>query len=314
VSNSEFDLIERAFRRGAPPVHAQTVVANGDDASVHRLADGMELVVSVDGSMAGVHWPHDFPLDLAADRAACAALSDLAAMGAEPLWLWTTAMAVSSASAEAMGEGINAALHRHGVELAGGDSVRSPVDGLSFTVAGQLPMGTAMRRDAALAGDELWLIGRLGISARALTDWQRGMRDEQTQADFAAVIPQLAAGQQLRQLGVRCCIDVSDGLMQDAGHIAQASGVALHIELERLPGWQTMARELGEEAASRLMLAGGEDYALLFAASSALRGSLAPMAVCIGVCSDGSGVQVQHGGVAISMGQGGYDHFATLGD
>ena len=120
MNPSEFELIEQAFRRHSPPVHPMTRVANGDDASVHEVPLDMELVISTDTSVAGIHWPDNFPLDQAADRAVCAALSDLAAMGAEACWLWVSVLTKAAADAETMGIGVNAALNRYSVELAGG--------------------------------------------------------------------------------------------------------------------------------------------------------------------------------------------------
>ncbi len=306
---SEFELIRQAFVENSPPISQQTTIANGDDASVHSLDKGMELVVSVDTSIAGVHWPHDLPLKIAADRAVCAAFSDLAAMGADPLWCWIAAMASSSGSATEMGDGVNAALSRFGIELAGGDTTHSPVDALSVTVAGQLPKGSAMRRDQAKPGDLVWLVGKLGFSEIGLRKWLNGKRESSFITYFAKVSPKLEAGKRLRELGVHCCIDVSDGFLQDAGHICEASNIGMQIRLGDFPGWERLSDKLGKRLAIECALAGGEDYALLFTTGADMK-FLEDFAICIGICTEEPGISVQLHGESIELPSiPGYDHF-----
>jgi len=280
----EFELIERAFRARAPASHAFTCLPNGDDASVHMCPAGMRVVISTDCSAAGRHWPEDMPLDCAAERAVNAALSDLAAMGAAPAWCWLGVMARNADAFDAMGAGIARALAATDMELAGGDTVCVPLNALAVTVAGLLPEGQAMRRDAARAGDDVWLIGPCGLAARGLEAWRAGCRGGEAVEPFLRIRPLLDEGVSLRQAGVRCCIDVSDGLLADAGHVARASGVGLTIELEKVPGFALLEQESGAAHAARLTLAGGEDYALLFTASPDLRDVLADMACRIGAC------------------------------
>lgn len=312
MSSGEFDLIDQLFRKHSGRRKPFTRLGIGDDASLHAPNEGRELVVSTDSSVAGIHWPLDFSLDLAADKAVCAALSDLAAMGAEPLCAWLNVMAADRLSLEMMGTGATAALRRYDVELAGGDTSRSPTNAIAITVAGELPEGTAMRRDLAKAGDNLWLAGRTGVHALGLQDYMNGEKSGPFEQCFAAHRPLLASGVKLRHAGVRCCIDISDGLVQDAGHIAAASGLALELELTDLPGWHETCAIVGEARARDAMLRGGEDYALLFTAPAFMRFDVQPdpqLAVKIGVCRAGHGVRVTQGGEAIEIGEGGYDHF-----
>ena len=309
MNPSEFELIEQAFRRHSPPAHPMTRVANGDDASVHEVSPDMELVISTDTSVAGIHWPEDFPLDQAADRAVCAALSDLAAMGAGACWLWVSVLAKTSDDAGTMGKGVNAALNRYSVELAGGDTVTAPVNALCLTVGGVLPKGTAMQRDAARPSDDLWLCGVTGHSALGLKQWQQGQHDGRFIRDFCRIEPLLKEGIRLREVGVKCCIDVSDGVLQDAEHVAHASGVGMSINLESLPGWQEVISEASYEQALSSVLAGGEDYALLLTAPADLRPKLEALAGRIGFCSQGSGIEVLHNGQAIQAPVKGFDHF-----
>ncbi|MBF0281840.1 MAG: thiamine-phosphate kinase [Zetaproteobacteria bacterium] len=310
VNNNEFELIELAFRQHVPHISANTSVTNGDDASVHRIPEGFEWVTSVDVSLAGVHWPDDFPLALAADRAVCAALSDLAAMGATATNVWVAAMATDASALNALGQGVADACNRHGVELSGGDTVKSSNNGLSVTVAGLIPNGDAMRRNQARVGESLWVVGLLGMSALSLEQWQLGQREAEQIRYFARIEPLLSQGVMLRQLGVRSCIDISDGLLQDAHHLAKASGCGLQISLESLPFWQSLSTALGHEKATKVLLSGGEDYALLFSAPTDLPGLEPLQAVKIGTVIEGAGIHVTFAEQTINIPTQGFDHFA----
>ncbi len=305
----EFDLIEHAFRQRVPFVHALTRLPNGDDASIHAVPEGQEMVMSTDVSMAGKHWPEDFPLSDAACRAVNAAVSDLAAMGATPAWMWLGVMAISSDDADQMGQGVAMALESISMELAGGDIVRSPVNALSVTVAGLLPQGSGMRRNAARAGQDVWLCGDAGLAAHGLRQWQQGKHEGKHVPYFRDVRPLLNEGTRLRELGVTCCIDVSDGLFADAGHVADASGVALHISLEKVRGFSSLLTEMDEQEAIRLALSGGEDYSLLFTAPAEQRKDLQSFACRIGECRKGSGVHITLNGRDVNVASKGYKHF-----
>ncbi|MBN4077095.1 thiamine-phosphate kinase [Mariprofundus ferrooxydans] len=315
----EFKLIDRLFKHAGGSNKAFTRLGIGDDASIHQPDAGMELVVSTDSSVSGVHWPVDFPLDLAADRAVCSALSDLAAMGAEPACVWLNVMAVDGYAVERLGQGATAALRRYDVELVGGDTSRSPINALSVTVAGQLPAGSAMRRDAANGDDRVWLCGRVGLHALGLQQWFDGQRDGDFIAHFESISPLLDAGMQLRQAGVSCCIDVSDGLLQDAGHLCRASGINMEIEMSSLQDWLYLCTQVGEQAALQSIACGGEDYALLFTAPAGFDfpGTLSKDLglVQIGQChavkaGQHSDVQLRLHGKNIDMEKRGFDHFA----
>ena len=280
-----------------------------DDASVHTIPDGMELVISTDASIRGVHWPEAFPLDLAADRAVCAALSDLAAMGAEACWAWVSVMAQTQDDLVELGKGVNAALSRYSVELSGGDTAYSSIDTLSITVGGLVPKGKAMRRNQAGKGDSVWVIGRSGFSARGLRQWRADMEEGYFKRYLEVIKPKLEQGVKLRELGIQCCIDVSDGLLQDASHLASDSKVGMKLELSKLPGWELLCHKVGETSAIHAAVSGGEDYALLFTAPEGM-GWLDSFATQIGVCTDGIDVEVQLNGTTLEGLAAGFDHFA----
>jgi len=308
MSDGEFSLIEQCFVSKASCSHKHTIVANGDDASVHNLAENKQLVVSTDTAVQGVHWPDDFPLDQAADRAVCAALSDLAAMGAKACWAWVSVVAKDRDALGAIGQGVGNALNRYDVELAGGDTVHAPLNSLNITVAGIVEKNTSMQRNKANIADNIWILGNSGLASLGLEEWFQGHKDGAFVENFAHVEPKLKQGYLLRELGVRCCIDVSDGVLQDAGHISKASNIGMRLAVEKFPNWQLLCGKLGDEKAMQVMLSGGEDYALLFTAPAHMKG-LDQLAICIGECVETLGVQVHYQGEEMKFKQFGYDHF-----
>jgi len=312
MSSGEFQLINNLFKHAGGSRKAFTLLGIGDDASIHQPEAGMELVVSTDTSVQNVHWPDDFPLDQAADRAVCAALSDLAAMGADPVCSWLNVMAVDSAAVNNIGQGASKALQRYDIELAGGDTCRSTTNALSVTVAGQLPAASAMQRDAAISTDTVWLCGRVGFHALGLQHWLKHQKDSDFIPYFESITPLLKAGVQLRQAGIRCCIDISDGLLQDAGHICTASAIGMDIEVSNVPDWRYLCEQVGDASALQSVAQGGEDYALLFTAPADFN-ALEGLAVCIGQCRNakkiGQGVQLFLHGEKTDVEVAGFDHF-----
>ncbi len=311
MREGEFELIQHCFAGKAQVRHPSVLLGIGDDASIHALPAGQEWVVSTDTSVQGVHWPEDMPLQTAGKRAVASALSDLAAMGAEAVCAWLNVICSGRQQVHAMAEGVTHALETFGVMLAGGDTVHGPVNSISVTVAGYLPAGTAMRRDQVRAGQCLWLCGRVGFAALGLQQWLQGERNSAGVDAFVNIQPLLYAGKRLREAGVRSCIDISDGLLQDAGHLARASRVALELHLDALPAWNLLRQQAGERAAE-LALGGGEDYALLFAAPKdlpALEGIAVPIGRSLSRGEEGT-VQVYCDGRIIESVDAGYDHFA----
>ncbi len=309
MRENEFSLINRHFKGRGGACHPFTHLAIGDDASLHKLAAGMELVISTDTSVENVHWPDDLPLEVAADRAVCSALSDLAAMGAEAVAVWVNVMASDQDAVKAIAEGVSSALTRYNVELVGGDTCRSATNALAVTVAGQLPEGTAMRRDTAQENDNIWLVGVLGLHALGLQQWMSGNKQGAFVHHINEIAPNLAAGVHLREMGVSCCIDVSDGLLQDATHLATASGIGMDIEVTQVPQWPELCQQLGDSNLVFDAVAfGGEDYALLFTAPVSMN-IPADLAVKIGNCRAGSGVNLYRDAVVCHVEKQGFLHF-----
>jgi thiamine-monophosphate kinase len=306
AGSSEFDIIRRFFSGldQGPGVD----LGVGDDCALLQLPPDRRLAVSVDTVVEGVHFPAgEDPADLGY-RAVAVAASDLAGVGAAPL-ASTVALTLPQADTawlRGFGEGLAAVVADCRLPLVGGDTTRGPL-AVSVTVLGSLPRDRALLRSGARAGDRLCVSGTLGDGAAALGLLQDAWRPPPEHARylrrrFWRPAPRLALGQQL--LGVAsAAIDLSDGLVADAGHIAAASGVRLRIRPDSLPLSPALAAHPDRLQALRWALTGGDDYELCFCLP-ADRPLPAGCAV-IGEVAAGAGVDP---GMALDT-PGGYRHF-----
>lgn len=262
MAATEFGLIDRIAAAFARPDPARVPLGIGDDAALLRLTPGHELVLSTDTLNAGVHFFADVPPADLGHKALAVNLSDLAAMGAEPLG-FTLALSLPAIDADwcaALIAGLAATAAAHGIALVGGDTTRGPLS-LTVTVLGELPAGQALRRDRAQPGDLVAVSGRLGDAAGALRALLAGEpADSRLLPALQRPQPRLALGMALRGLG-HAAVDVSDGLLADLGHIARASGVIATVESTRLPV-STVLKAARPADWVDCALAGGDDYEL----------------------------------------------------
>lgn len=314
----EFALIRQYFAAAACAAPAPGVAHGiGDDCALLQLPAGEQLAVSTDTQVAGVHFPHDPDPFLLAQRVLAAAASDLAAMGATPLG-FTLALTLPAAEPhwlEAFARGLDVMARACNLALVGGDTTRGPLN-INVSVFGRLPAGQALKRSGAQPGDLLCIGGPTGEAAAALplVLGERAPRDAADAlllARYWSPQPQLALGRALRGVA-SAALDVSDGLLADCGHIAEASGVGLRIDAGKLPLTAALRSTAGARALS-LALAGGDDYVLAFTvpphALTALQ--VAGLSVhVIGRVVAGSDVRVLDGaGRDITPVAGGYQHF-----
>ncbi|WP_305806222.1 thiamine-phosphate kinase [Stenotrophomonas sp. YIM B06876] len=283
MSLDEFSLIERI--RARTVARADIVLGIGDDAALLQMPPGQQLVVTADTLNAGVHFPvQTLPADIGW-KALAVNLSDLAAMGARPAWC-TLALSLPAAEPhwiDAFAEGFFALADAHGMALVGGDTTRGPLS-ISITAMGWVPQGGALRRDGARVGDDIWVTGIPGEAAAALALWQAGKLDvaavaaaperELLRQRLLRPVPRLPASQRLHGIA-RSCVDVSDGLLADLGHICTRSGVGAEVWLERLPRSPALAALADAEQRRQWQLAGGDDYELCFTAPPQLREQVA---------------------------------------
>jgi len=237
-SLSEFTLIYRYF--SALGRGDAVDLSVGDDCAILRLEEGERLAVSVDTMVVGVHFPEDsFPEDIGF-RVVSAAASDLAAMGARPLGM-TVALTLPEVDEfwlNTFSQGLAAAVSEYELPLVGGDTTRGPLT-ITVQVMGALPTDRALLRVGARVGDGVYVSGTLGDAAGGLAFLQGQWQPEPDAAEylldrFNRPRARIALGREL--LGrATAAIDISDGLLADAGHIAAASGVKIRIEPDLLP-------------------------------------------------------------------------------
>ncbi len=315
----EFELI-RQFFAAAPCAQGGEGIALGigDDCALLAPAPGQQLAISTDTLVAGGHFPAVSDPFLLGQRSLAVAASDLAAMGATPL-AFTLALTLADTDPDWLRDyarGLSQMARQCGLTLIGGDTTRGPLS-LTMTVFGHVPVGQALTRGGAQAGDLLCVGGELGNAAGALP-LVLGQRE--ADATLAAPLlshfwsppPQIALGQALRGKAT-AALDISDGLLADCGHIARASSVALCVELERLPLGAALTGLLGLDGARNAALSGGDDYVIAFtlppAELAGLQADGWPVHV-VGRVEAGSGVSLHDAqGRDITPAVRGYQHF-----
>lgn len=313
----------------------------GDDAAVLAVRNNARLVVTMDTLVAGVHYPLDTdPADVGYKLLAVN-LSDLAAMGAEPSWA-TLAMSwpsIDEYALHAFMSGFYELAQAHNVQLIGGDTTHAPVPVFTVQVHGWIPTGCQpLLRSGARAGDRIYVSGTLGDAALAL-QLMRSTVERSVLDSFHSLkqrlnrpTPRVQLGCALRDMA-SSCVDVSDGLLADLGHILQRSDVGGVVEIERLPLSPAFlsAANLGTRAyeeryahladvvtpSQAIALTGGDDYELCFTAPAHCAAPIAEISRCIGVpiamigeITVESGLRLRtQGGVLKSVLPTGYEHF-----
>ncbi len=314
----EFELIARHFAR---PVR-RAALGGGDDCALLDVAPGMQLAVSSDMLVEGRHFLSTVAPERLGHKALAVNLSDLAACGAEPL-AFTLALALPRADdgfVAPFAQGLYALADAHGIELVGGDTTAGPLN-ICITVFGQVPAGQALLRSGAQPGDALWVSGTLGDARLALQVFRGtvvlpGEAFETVRQAMELPQPRVALGQALRGVATSA-IDLSDGLLGDLGHILRRSGVGAVVNVDALPRSAVLAA-MPQPLQHQCLLAGGDDYELLFtapaAAHAAVRaaGAAAGVAVhCCGRIEAAAGLLVVNSeGQAVATPWHAFDHFA----
>ena len=311
---AEFDRIRTIAR-----VLGTTAEGLGDDCAFIPEGKGW-IALSCDLSVENVHFRRGWlGLEEIGWRAASAALSDLAAVGAEAIGILCALAVPPEAGEHEIGlimSGVGLAVAEAGGVVLGGDLSRGPVWAIDVTVAGRTLR--PVRRAGASPGDRLWVTGELGGARAALEAWVVGAPPSpDARVRFAHPTPRLAAGRWLAEHGARAMIDVSDGLAGDAGHLAAASYVAIDVELSAIPVGPEVApaaAAAGVDAAEFAAM-GGEDYELLVvmppefdaASAGAFRSACHLALTEVGAVRAGTGVRFLRNDEPREL--RGYDHF-----
>ena len=318
----EFDLIE-ILRARAALARADVRVGIGDDAAVLAPPADRELVAATDTLVAGVHFPTSTRPEDIGWKSLAVNLSDLAAMGATPAWA-LLALTLPSADRELVrrfADGFAELAAQHGIALIGGDTTQGPL-AVTVCVLGFVPPGQALLRSGARAGDLVCVTGTLGDAAAALrcldaTATPTNESIDALRARLDRPTPRVAAGGVLRGVA-SACIDVSDGLLADLGHVAARSGVGMEIAAASLPASPALLQAFDAPARLALQASGGDDYELAFTlsadAEAAVLRDLARVgsgATRVGRVVEGAGVRlVDEKGSEIALDRRGWDHFA----
>jgi thiamine-monophosphate kinase len=312
---AEFSLIARHFR----PLAGPGALDLRDDAALLTPPPGRDLVLTTDAMVAGVHFLPDDPPDLVGRKLLRVNLSDLAAKGAEPIHYLMT-VSTPKDTPEAWFAGFAAGLAEdqaiYGVSLLGGDTTSTPGPiSLSLTIIGHVAPGTAIHRFGAAAGDEIWVTGTIGDGALGLAVALGKIVDPTGFLLDRYRLPQPRVGLELAGIA-SAGMDVSDGLVQDLGHLCRASDLSAEIMADHVP-LSDAARAAGPDWLATC-LTGGDDYELLLAAPPARSEALRAAAARIGIAvtrighfhSGPAEVMVrQASGEPFALTKGGWSHF-----
>ena len=319
---SEFDLIKQYFAR---PRAGRATLGIGDDCALLTPAPGMQTAISSDMLVEGRHFFAGADARKLGHKSLAVNLSDLAAMGARPVG-FTLALALPAAERAwlaGFSEGLFALADAFDCELIGGDTTKGPLT-ICITVFGELAPGTALRRAAARAGDDVWISGTLGDARLALAGYRAeltpaldGASLEQAAPRMHTPAPRVALGVALARSSLaHAAIDISDGLVGDLGHILAASGVGATLDVDALPAGPALARQ-PRDLQRRFTAAGGDDYELCFTAPPAARAAILALAAGaatpvtrVGTIDALPGLRLVDGaGRALALALEGFDHF-----
>ncbi len=333
----EFDLIN-LIRDRCTLQREDVRLGIGDDAALLAVPTGQLLAVTTDTLVAGVHFPMSTAANDVGWKALAVNLSDLAAMGATPAWA-TLALTLPQSDRQWVidfADGFAALAGEFKLALVGGDTTRGPLS-VTVTIHGFVPDGAALRRGGARVGDAVFVTGTLGDAAAALhlirgaalgavevmatADTLAPERREQARSTLFARLnrptPRVAQGLLLRGRA-GACIDISDGLVADLGHVCAASGAGAEIDVDLLPPSSALLSLFDGTARRGFQLSGGDDYELCFTATepgaSALLADLARSgcgATRVGRIVPEPGIRIRDSdGSPIDLLRGGWEHFA----
>jgi len=321
-ATGEFALIDNYFKDLTG--QSGVVVGIGDDAAVIAADALSQMAVATDTLVESVHFPQWAEAKQIATRALCVNLSDMAAMGAEPKWFTLALTLPVETASDAWLRGFSAGLAQiaaqHNIALIGGDTTAGPLT-ISITLLGELPKGRGLYRDGAKPGDSVYVSGTLGDGAAALeglvTNPQGVLgHNKRLLEHFYCPVPQLKLGLGLRDFA-SACIDISDGLVADLGHLCKASQVSAQIYSQQLPIHPEL-KQLSKQQHLQWALSGGDDYQLCFTLPEVQQKAFEDWAASnkIPVTAIGKMVPLDHNqdyirvdNQSVSVITGGYNHF-----
>lgn len=319
---SEFDLIKQYFVQDYVS-DSRFALGIGDDCALLNPSAGMQLAISSDMLVSGRHFFPDAETIGLGHKCLAVNLSDLAAMGAKPL-AFTLALSLPEANRTwlaGFSQGLLSLANQHQCRLIGGDTTKGPLN-ICITIFGELPPGSALRRDAAQVGDDIWISGSLGDARLALASyWKELTLSEEDHLQAASRMhrptPRIALGIALRGVA-NAALDISDGLIGDLGHILEHSHVGASLDIDRLPAGPILNKQ-NLDKRREFTLNGGDDYELCFTAPAHQRDAVLAAGLTsqttvtrVGQIEAEAGLRLRdQEGHAIKMQLSSFDHFTT---
>jgi len=319
---SEFDLIKQYFVQDYPE-NPRFPLGIGDDCALLQPHPNRQMAISSDMLVSGRHFFPDADPTMLGHKCLAVNLSDLAAMAAKPL-AFTLALSLPEANRawlSAFSAGLLNLAREHDCRLIGGDTTKGPLT-ICITIFGELPPASALRRDAAQVGDDIWISGNLGDARLALAAYNNEVSLSAAAHQQAAIrmhqpTPRIALGIALRGIA-HAALDISDGLMGDLGHILNASQVGACLHVDRLPAGPVLGLE-NQALRREFTLAGGDDYELCFTAPVSQRAAVLAAGVAsqteltrVGRIEQASGLRlIDESGAAIVLDLKSFDHFTS---
>ncbi|RKZ77661.1 MAG: thiamine-phosphate kinase [Gammaproteobacteria bacterium] len=321
-SLSEFSLIQRYFEQLSPQ-RDDVLLGIGDDCALLQCPADHVIAVSIDTLVEGVHFFPDVEPEKLGYKSLAVGLSDLAAMGAKPVWftLALTLPEVDQDWLKGFSSGLSKLAKQHHIQLVGGDTTRGPLT-ISIQVHGFVDRKKALKRSGAHVGDMIYVTGSLGDAGAGLQlqlqQWDDESLDKEDRHYLVQRLeqptPRLTIGQNLSGLAT-AAIDISDGLLADLGHIVEKSGVGARLDIARLPLSPALSK-IDSTTAQQFALQSGDDYELCFTVSPQHFGELEKhfkgQCTRIGMITDDQGIYfIDDNDNLIELTGAGYDHFSS---
>ena len=307
---AEFNLIKQFFTR--PAKQGGTQLSVGDDCALLTIPEGFELAITVDTMVEGVHFFADVDPKHLGHKLLAVNLSDLASMGAEPVavTLALTMPQVDVLWLEDFAQGLFTLADQYTIDLIGGDTTSGPLS-LTIQAMGLVPRQQALRRSAAKVGDLIYVTGCIGDAGLGLKVKQGYVGDNDLQAlvRFNLPEPRVAEGLALRSVA-NACIDISDGLVADLGHILEKSSVGARLDYQKIPVSDAVMAYINETQDWRMPLIAGDDYELCFTVAPENVEKLSIDCTYIGVIEQEQGLRLERAGQVSNFVVGGFEHFS----
>jgi thiamine-monophosphate kinase len=308
---SEFALIQRFFTKQAV-TNSSTRLGIGDDCALLSIPDGYELAITTDTMVENVHFFKDTDPAQLGHKLLAVNLSDLASMGAKPLsvTLALTVPSINEAWLSAFAIGFLTLAERYDVDLIGGDTTAGALT-LTVQALGLVPRGQALTRSAAQVGDFIYLSGNIGDAGLGLKIIQGYQCTDPNNAlnQFNQPEPACHIGQALISVA-NACIDISDGLSSDLGHILQQSQVGACLYWDELPLSMAVLTYINDTGDWLLPLVAGDDYQLCFTVSPEKAAQVPAGCQKIGIIEAEHGLRLNKAGIIQSLEVKGYEHFS----